>query len=245
MKITFPATLKFLTVFFLLFNGCGTETPSDIDASINGTEASNNQEVVSNNFKDNNSCFSVEELCKIVKDITVKEKKDLDDVFTIIKKERTLFTTMWNYNQKKDVLKIIKKAVKKAQNGGEYYSVYELCEIIKAKTKKEQKDIDDVFSILKKEDMLFETKWKYNQIEAVISLIDNAVKKSEVAGLYFSVYELCSMVKKMSKKANKDIDDVFTILKKEDVLFNQKWGYEHKEAVLKIIAGAIKSAGDA
>jgi hypothetical protein len=178
----------------------------------------------------------------MVEDLSAKEKKDLDDVFTILKKKSKLFETKWKHEQKKEVIEIIEKAVARADEAGEHYAVYELCEIVKEMAMNAKKDVDDVFMILKKEDRLFETKWKYEQKNEVVSLIESAVEKAEVTGQHFSVNELCTMVKKMAMDAEKDIDDVFTILKKEDRLFESKWELEHKEAVLSIIAGAVKKA---
>ncbi len=199
----------------------------------------------------NTDYFTVDELCKLVKALAVKAKKDVDDVFAILKKEGKLFETKWKYEQEEEVIKIIEEAVKKAKDAtstGEYFTVKELCAMVEKMAAEAKKDVDDVYSILKKEGKLFETKWKYEQEEEVIKIIEDAVEKAKDAtntGEYFTVKELCAMVEKMAAEAKKDLDDVYTILKKESKLFETKWKYEQKEEVIKIIAEAVKKAKDA
>ncbi len=140
----------------------------------------------------------------------------------------------------------IEEAVKKmsGNNNGEYFTVKELCTIVEKLAADANKDIDDVYTILKKEEKFFETKWTYKQKAEVVKIIEEAVAKAKESDGCFTAYQLAVMAKKIAFDAKKDVEHVFTILKKETKLFETKWKFEQKDEAIKIIAEAVKKAKD-
>ncbi len=195
---------------------------------------------------DNNSAdyFTEEELNAIVKKMADAAKVDYDKVVAVLKEGKKFYETKWKKSQLPEVEKLIVAAIKKVSGGNtEYFTVDELCKLVKALAVKAKKDVDDVFAILKKEGKLFETKWKYEQEEEVIKIIAEAVKKAKDAtntDEYFTEDELNAMVKKMAAESNVDVEKVIAVLKKGGKFYETKWKKEQKKKVVALIGAAIK-----
>ncbi len=190
--------------------------------------------------------LSEKELDELVKKMCVDAKIEYEKVVAVLKEGKKFYETKWKKEQLKEVVALIEEAIKKVSgNTNEYFTLKELCAIVEKMAADAKKDIDDVYTILKKEGKLFETKWSYKQEGEVIQIIEAAVAKAKDSDGCFTTYQLASMAKDMAMDAKKDVEHVLTILKKETKLFEIKWKYEQKEEVIKLIAEAVKKAKDA
>lgn len=197
--------------------------------------------VIDNN---NTDYFTEEELNALVKKMADAAKVDYEKVVAVLKEGKKFYETKWKKSQLAEVEKLVAAAIKKVSGGNtEYFTVDELCKLVKALAVKAKKDVDDVFAILKKEGKLFETKWKYEQKEEVIKIIAEAVKKAKDAtntDEYFTEDELNAMVKKMAAESNVDVEKVIAVLKKGGKFYETKWKKEQKKEVVALIGAAIK-----
>ena len=118
MSLKISTVLKYFTLLSLIFACCGTDTPSDIDATINETGI-NNVEGTKTNDGLQGDYFRGAELCTLAKKMAMNANKDIGDVFLILKKDNMLFDTKWKYEHKEAVIKIIAGAVKKAKDASD------------------------------------------------------------------------------------------------------------------------------